>query len=259
MAFSPSLIDGVRQAMEQQVVLVTGSTRGIGLGIAAKLVSMGLRVVINGRDKTQLEKASSSLPDAFPVCKDVTLETDAAELISMTLEHFGRIDHVVCNVGSGKSVKPGEETLQEWQRVFALNLWSATNVVEAATSALKESKGSIVCISSICGLAPIKGAPVTYSAAKSALNAYVKSISRHLGMFDVRINAIALGNIFFEGSTWQKKLEANEEEVQFMLKNGVALQKFGTTEDVANLVKFLISSDSSFATGSIWTLDGGQI
>lgn len=245
--------------MEQQVVLVTGSTRGIGLEIATKLVSLGLRVVINGRDKHQLAKAATSIPGAFPVCKDVTVETDAADLINLTLERFGRLDHVVCNVGSGKSVKPGKENLQEWQRVFALNLWSATNVVEAATPALKKSKGSIVCISSICGLAPINGAPVTYSAAKSALNAYVKSISRHLGMFDVRINAIALGNIFFEGSTWDKKIQNNEEEVRLMLQNGVALQKFGTTGDVANLVSFLISPDSSFATGSIWKLDGGQI
>ena len=68
-----------------------------------------------------------------------------------------------------------------------------------------------------------------------------------------------LSNIFFEGSTWDKKIQTNEEEVRLMLKNGVALQKFGTTEDVANLVSFLISSGSSFATGSIWTLDGGQI
>ena len=80
-------------------------------------------------------------------------------------------------------------------------------MVEAANSELFKSKGSVVCISSICGLETIPGAPVTYSAAKAALNSYIKGISIPMANHGVRINGIAPGNILFPGSIWEKKLQ----------------------------------------------------
>tara|TARA_Y100000589_G_C26773856_1_gene474942 strand:- start:237 stop:614 length:378 start_codon:yes stop_codon:yes gene_type:complete len=124
---------------------------------------------------------------------------------------------------------------------------------------MKRDSGSIICISSICGLEVINGAPITYSVAKAALNAYVKGISRPLGKDGIRINAIAPGNILFEGSTWQHKLDDNPEIVEKMLKNNVTLNTFGRPIDIANLVLYLSSPISNFVTGSIFTLDGGQI
>ena len=143
--------------------------------------------------------------------------------------------------------------------MFTVNLWSTTNIVEAASEALAKSKGSIVCTSSICGLELVPAAPVTYSAAKAALHAYVRGISRPLGKRGIRINAIAPGNILFEGSVWETKLEESTEAVAEMLNRDVALGKLGTPEDVANLTTYLLSLVSGFATGSVWTLDGGQI
>jgi NAD(P)-dependent dehydrogenase (short-subunit alcohol dehydrogenase family) len=138
-------------------------------------------------------------------------------------------------------------------------LWSATNVVEAARDALAASKGVVVCISSICGLEVIPGAPVTYSAAKAALNAYVRGISRPLGKLGVRINAIAPGNILFDGSVWSRKLAEDSQAVQDMLSKDVALGSLGTPADVASLVAYLASPRCGFATGGVWTLDGGQL
>ena len=154
---------------------------------------------------------------------------------------------------------PGEETAKEWQRVFALNLWSTTNTIEAARTALASSQGVIVCVSSICGLEVVAGAPVTYSAAKAALHAYVRGIARPLGKQGVRINAVAPGNILFDGSVWSDKLAEDAESVATMLHDHVSLSKLGSPEDVANLVTFLVSSKSRFATGAIWALDGGQV
>ena len=238
--------------------LVTGSSRGVGRGIAQRLAAEGCRVAVNGRDHQAVSEVVSTLEGSVPVVGDVSTPEGASSVINGTIAALGGIDVLVCNVGGGRSVPPGKETFDEWQRVFALNLWSTTNTVEAAKSALRASGGSIVCISSICGLGVVRGAPVTYSAAKSALHAYVRGIARPLGGEGVRINAIALGNILFEGSVWSERLTREEDEVGAMLKTQVALGRFGEPAEVADLVTFLASGRSGFATGAVWTLDGGQ-
>ena len=143
------------------------------------------------------------------------------------------------------------------QRVFN-TLFSTTNIVENVKDKLKETKGSIICISSICGHEIIKNAPITYSTAKCALNFYVKGISRHLGNNGVRINSISPGNILFKGSIWEKKLNEDRQKVFNMLED-VALSKLGTPADIANICLWLSSPMSSFCTGSIFTIDGGQL
>ncbi len=245
--------------LAEKVALVTGSSKGIGWIIAQTLHKEGCRVALNGRNEVDLIAATTQLDGAIGLVGDVTQPTEAKEIVSKVLSTFGRLDLLVCNVGSGDSVSPGSESLDEWQRMFALNLWSTTNTVAAARDALADSKGSIVCISSICGLEVIAGAPVTYSAAKAALHSYVRGIARPLGKQGVRINAIASGNIFFDGSVWSRKINENAPAVQSMLERDVALGSLGRPQDVANLVAYLCSPNAGFATGAIWTLDGGQI
>jgi len=242
-----------------KIALVTGSSKGIGKAIATKLHSEGCKLVLNARNIEQLNLAKADLSGAIAVAGDVTQIEEARRIVSEVVNAFGSLDILVCNVGSGSSVPPGNETYDEWQRVFALNLWSTTNIVESAKEALIASKGVIVCISSICGIEVVPNAPVTYSAAKAALHAYVKGTSRPLGKQGVRINAIAPGNILFDNSVWSQKLAENEKAVCDILKNDVSLGTLGEPSDVANLVAFLVSSQSKFASGGIWTLDGGQI
>lgn len=244
--------------LDNKVVLITGSSMGIGLAVAQMLHAEGCRVVLNGRNSDELDQAVSGLSGSVGFVADVSVPDQARRLIDETLKSHGRIDGVVCNVGSGQSVPPGSEDFNEWQRVFSVNLWSTTNIVEAASEALTKSKGSIVCMSSICGVEVVPAAPVTYSSAKAALHAYVRGISRPLGNRGIRINAIAPGNILFEGSVWQRKLVEGADAVAEMLNRDVALGKLGVPEDVANLTAYLLSPVSGFATGSVWTLDGGQ-
>ena len=245
--------------LEGKVALVTGSSRGIGRAIAETLHSEGCKVAINGRNRDDVADVAKTLEGSVIAQGDVSNPLEAQGIVKEVLTALGQIDILVCNVGSGSSVKPGKESHAEWQRVFAVNLWSATNMVEAVWGALAETKGSIVCISSICGNEVIAGAPVTYSAAKAALNAYVRGIARPLGKQKVRINAIAAGNILFDGSVWSRRLADDENAVKKILERDVALNQLGTPKNVAELAAYLVSPRSSFATGGIWTLDGGQI
>ncbi|WP_443640325.1 SDR family NAD(P)-dependent oxidoreductase [Candidatus Njordibacter sp. Uisw_039] len=242
-----------------KVALVTGSSRGIGRAIAETLHDEGCRVALNGRNAKDLATVTAALPGSLVVVGDVTRAEVARRVVAEVVSKFGSLDILVCNVGSGRSVLPGNESPEEWQRVFALNLWSTTNTVEAARESLVASKGSIVCVSSICGLEVVPSAPVTYSAAKAALHAYVRGIARPLGKMGVRINAVAPGNILFESSVWSRKLNEDKESVQAMLLRDVAMGSLGAPRDIANLVAYFSSPRASFATGSVWALDGGQI
>jgi 3-oxoacyl-[acyl-carrier protein] reductase len=242
-----------------KVALVTGSSRGIGRAIAELLHAKGCKVAINGRNRDDLASVADTLSEAVIAEGDVSEPQGAQHVVGQVLAALGQIDILVCNVGSGRSVPPGEEGSEEWQRVFAINLWSTTNTVEASRNALAKSKGSIVCISSICGNEVVPGAPITYSAAKAALNAYVRGIARPLGKQGIRINAVAPGNIMFEGSVWSRKLAEDADAVKNMLERDVALAKFGTPKDVAELVAYLVSPRAGFATGGVWLLDGGQV
>ena len=238
--------------------LITGSSKGIGYAIATLLHKEGCNVTINGRNNETLKKTITSFNERIHSCAaDVTSVDDCNTLIKETINKWGSIDILVCNVGSGTSVKPGDENFEEWQKVFLNNFYSAVNVIEAAKNELSKSGGSIVCISSIAGMEST-GAPVTYSVSKSALNAYVKNISKPLAKLGIRINAVVPGNIIFEGSVWTKKLSENPQYVEKMLKNEVAMQRFGKPQEIANFVVFLCSEKSSFATGSLFVVDGGQ-
>lgn len=245
--------------LSDKTALVTGSSRGIGRAIAEVLQAEGCTVALNARNSQELHATAAAIGNVAAVVGDVTRADDAQRVIAEAVKSLGRLDILVCNVGSGRSVAPGTETPEEWQRVMALNLWSTIHMVEAARGALAVTRGSVVCISSICGLEVIAGAPVTYSVAKAALHAYVRGIARPLGAEGVRINAIAPGNILFEGSVWEKKLAADPKGTQLMLDSQVALARLGTPRDIGHLAAYLASPRSNFATGAVWTLDGGQV
>lgn len=241
-----------------KAALITGSSKGIGLAIAKALHAEGCRVALNARNSDDLIKAASRLKGSISIAGDVTQVNEARRIINDATQSLGGLDILVCSVGGGHSVPPGQESSDEWNKVFALNLWSATNIIESSVAALEISRGVILCISSICGSEVIPGAPLTYSSAKAALNSYVRGIAKPFGKKGIRINAIAPGNILFEGSVWERKMAEDSSSVLSMLDKTVALNRLGAPEDIGNLAAYLVSEKASFATGGIWTLDGGQ-
>ena len=240
-----------------KIAIVTGSSSGIGLEIAKTLAAEGATVVLNGRDAGRLAEAGSVVPGASPFIADVSMPEACQALVQDILAHHGRIDILVCNVGSGTSVPPGQETPDEWRRVLDLNLHATTHMVWAATDALASTRGSIACISSICGLEAL-GCPVPYAVAKAALESYVRNAARPLGKRGVRINSVAPGNILFPGSVWERKLREDRPAVESMLEREVALRCLGRPEDVSHLVAYLVSPVSAFVTGATFVVDGGH-
>ena len=244
--------------LKSKVVLVTGSTRGIGLSIAQRLMNEGCTIIINGRNEDAVDKISRSLEGSLGIVCDVSVWEDVQMMAKTIKTRFGRIDGLVCNVGLSRSVPPGDETPTEWLKSFHQNFFSTTNTVEAFRPLMKSKGASIVCISSICGIEIVPEAPVTYSVAKASLNFYVKSISKILARDGVRINAVAPGNVLFDGSVWDRKVKANRDAVSSFLQQEVSLGRLGHPDEVANLAVYLLSDVSAFATGAIWPLDGGQ-
>lgn len=237
-------------------ILVSGSSSGLGSGVARYLLKKGAIVGLNGtREKPDdlifTENCSYFRGDLRDPCV-------ASSLVADFKAQFGRLDGLVCCAGSGRSAKPGAEKSADFYQSFEINFFTAINLIEAARNELAESGGSIVCISSICGIEAVSGAPVPYSCAKSALNTYVNLASKYLALEGVRINAVAPGNMMLPGSSWDQKLRENPEAIQNMLDLEVPLRKFGSSNDLAPVVALLISRHSSFTTGAVWTLDGGQ-
>jgi 3-oxoacyl-[acyl-carrier protein] reductase len=247
--------------LEGRVALVTGGSRGIGLAIARMLAAEGAHVVLAARGQDDLSHACTEIGGnaSFHIA-DVTDPAAALTLARDVEQTSGAIDILICNVGSGASVPPGQETSAEWRRVIDLNLFATTNTIEAARPVMQRGRGdrAIVCVSSICGLAAL-GAPVTYSAAKAALNATVRGLARPLAQDGIRINAVAPGNILFDGGTWARKLAENKPGVDDMLAREVPLRRLGTPEEIADVVGFLASPRAAFITGTVIVADGGQL
>jgi 3-oxoacyl-[acyl-carrier protein] reductase len=245
--------------IEGRIALVSGASRGIGFAIARALVAEGAKVALAARGLDGLKAAASEIRGDVSVhAADVT--DAAAALVHDVEQRWGRIDILVCNAGSGASVPPGRETAAEWRRVLDLNLFAATNMIEAARPVMSRGSGdrAIVCVSSICGLAAL-GAPVTYSAAKAALNATVRGLARPLALEGIRVNAVAPGNVLFEGGTWARRIAENKNAVEEMLAREVPLRRMGKPEEIADVVAFLASPRAAFVTGTVVVADGGQL
>jgi len=247
--------------IEDRVALVVGASRGIGLAIANTLAAEGAKVALAARGLDGLKAACEQIGHSasFHVA-DVTDPAVALTLVRDVERQWGKIDILVCNVGSGASVPPGQETAAEWSRVMTLNLFASTNMIEAARPVMRRGSGdcAIICVSSICGLAAL-GAPVTYSAAKAALNATVRGLARPLAIEGIRINAVAPGNILAADGTWARKIAENKPAVDEMLDREVPLRRLGKPEEVADIVAFLASPRAAFITGTVIVADGGQL
>jgi 3-oxoacyl-[acyl-carrier protein] reductase len=243
--------------MTQRVALVTGSSKGIGKGIAKKLLENGYRVYLNGRNEEVLQRVADGLRgDVKIITSDLCIESNIQNSIEKIFYNEKRLDLVVANIGSGKSLNGWQVELSEYKRVFDINFFSAVSLATHSIEYMKEHGGQIIFISSIAGCEAI-GAPIAYSSAKTALLSFAKSLSNTVAQFNIRVNSISPGNVMFDGSTWDDKIKNNEDAVKTYIQQNVPLNGFATTDDIAEAVLYL--EKSRFTTGSNLVVDGGQL
>lgn len=243
--------------MKQKVALVTGSSKGIGKGIAKSLVENNYIVYINGRDIKELEKVQKEFSYKVKVINlDLTDKLNIQNIIKQIYKNEKRLDLVVSNIGSGKSVPGWDIKIGEYKRIFDINFFSAVLLANESINIMKDSGGQIIFISSIAGCESL-GAPIAYSSAKTALLSFSKSLSNEVAKLNIRINCISPGNVMFDGSTWDEKLREEKETVKKYIKNNVPLNTFASPEDIAETVIYL--EKSTFITGSNIVVDGGQL
>jgi 3-oxoacyl-[acyl-carrier protein] reductase len=251
--------------LNNQVVFVAGSSRGIGKAIAASLLAEGACVVLTGRNEDSLRSAENELTTPANQGRILAIHGDFSDVPTIdtayrrTTQKFGRIDHLVGNLGTGSGTPGWDQSEDEWQRLFEVNFFASTRLTRAVLPYLlaNPNGGSILYISSIVALEATP-APLPYSAAKAALVNYSKNLARQLGPKKVRVNTIAPGNIFFPGGSWERHLNNRREAVEAMLQTEVPQQRFGAPEEVASLAAYLCSPQAAFATGGCYVLDGGQ-
>jgi 3-oxoacyl-[acyl-carrier protein] reductase len=243
-----------------KVALVTGAGRGLGNAICKSLADEGAHIVACSKTEDSLRDLLEMLPNSgihkyFVV--DFACVSDVESLLR-NLEAEGiQPDILINNVGGNLDFTDPLSGIIEWQQVVRLNVEVAIQMNQALIpSMINKGWGRVCHISSISALE--NQGPPAYCAAKAALNAYVRSLARYVSKHNVILTTVMPGAIFTEGGYWDIAMNERPDHVAAYLKDRMAIQRFGSVEEISHAVSFLCSNHSSFCVGSNLLIDGGQ-
>jgi 3-oxoacyl-[acyl-carrier protein] reductase len=242
---------------ENKTILVTGASQGIGKAIAKKFASLGANIALNdiALQEDNLKAASEEMkvagaPEAKYFLADVSKYEEVEKMMAGVQAEFGRLDTLVNNAGITKDRTLAKMTVEEWQKVIDVNLTSVFNCSKLALPMIIANQGNIVSISSFSALRGNFG-QTNYDAAKAGIIGFTKTLSKEVGKFNVRVNAVAPGMIE------SKMTDAMPEEIKAMVGRFISLGRTGKPEEVANVIAFLASPEASYITGNVVNIDGG--
>jgi len=242
--------------LNDMVAIVTGAGQGIGKGIALALAKEGCKVVISDiTDKANevVEEIGSLGSEAMAIKCDVSKFEDAEDMAKTTLEKFGKIDILVNNAGIYPFKSLLEMREEDWDKVININLKGVFNCTKAVLPKMVEQKsGSIVNIASIAGAVIGYSNLAHYSASKGGVLGFTRAAALELAPNGIRVNAIAPGAILTPGT------QSVGEDTLKQMEQSNPLKRIGRPEDIANLVVFLASNESSYITGQLIVSDGGN-
>ncbi len=240
------------------VAIVTGGTRGIGRQIAVTLAKQGYDIAINYRNenddlesiKEEIKKEGRKI---YTYECDVSNFENTEEFIKKVIEEFGQIDVLVNNAGITKDGLLMRMKKEDFEGVIDVNLIGTFNITRNVIPyMIKAKKGRIVNISSVVGVSGNAG-QTNYSASKAGIIGFSKSLAKEVASRNITVNCVAPGFI------QTKMTEVLKDEVKNEIMNQIPLKRFGTVQDVANLVRFLVSEESSYITGQVINIDGGML
>ena len=240
--------------LEGKSAIITGGGSGIGFACAKLFSNEGAKVAIIGRRKNRLELAAKETEgQVLPIVGDLTNDNDLDNLVSKTLNAFGKIDIVVNNGGIFAGSPIHETDDKEWDRIMNTNIKSAFQLTKRVLPHMIERRtGVFIHISSIAGLIAIPGV-AAYNVSKGALLQFNRSIAMEYGPLGIRSNAICPGLVKTEMT---EDLMKDEELMQEWSKD-YPIGRFGVPEDIASACLYLASDESSFVTGVALPVDGG--
>jgi len=238
--------------------VVTGGSRGIGRAIALRLATQGADVAFSYRGNEAAAKETAAAIEALgrralAVQADVSDPESADALIKATLESFGKIDILVNNAGTTRDDLIMRMSLDDWRTVLETNLFGAFYATKAVTRPMLKAKGGrIVNITSVSGQAGQTG-QANYSSAKAGLIGLTKATARELASRNITCNAVAPGFVLTELT------QDLPENLQAQINERTPLGRFGTVEEIADAVAFLVSDEAAFITGQVLAVDGGLV
>ena len=239
-----------------KVALVTGGSRGIGFATAKILSENGAKIVITGKDKDRLEKSTLKISGSIGIIADIKNSKDVKNVVSKTIEKFGKLDILVNNAGIFPKINQLHEIDEdEWNEVLDVNLTGQFRVTKEAIPHLQKTGGSIINISSDAGLKAYQGFNAdAYSASKAALIILTKCWALEYAKDKVRVNCICPGVV---DTDMTKPFLKTQKDKEFM-DNEHPIGRIGQPEEVAKAIMYFASDDASWITGAVLAVDGGE-